>query len=276
MFTKLNLLISLSILLIFTPSSIAQQFKLEKTIDMGIWGIFDIDGDGICEYLADSNKVYDGATHSLKYTYPTGDPTFGDETKAQNPYSYFPHIDYNDDGKRELIININSPNSEVIVYDISNSNILFHFNPSADFNWFYDLVDIDGDSELELIMRSTSDSWTINKTYIYSTGVPVTLVQKSDLDKPINFQLNQNYPNPFNPFTTIEYQIPRSGKVQLKIYDITGRLIKNIERYHDSAGNYSLRWDGTNDHGMSVSSGSYFYQMIINGAEKARRMILLR
>ena len=114
MFSKFKLFIILSILVILAIPSIAQQFILEVTIEKEISQIFDIDGDGICEYIADSNKVYDGASHLLKYTFPyPGELEWHDQIEAQNPYSYFPHIDYNSDGKRDLIILSDYPHSDL-------------------------------------------------------------------------------------------------------------------------------------------------------------------
>lgn len=66
MFSKLNYLYVLLLTVVVTLSISAQQFTLEATIDKRIYIIFDIDGDGICEYIADTNKVYDGSIYSLR------------------------------------------------------------------------------------------------------------------------------------------------------------------------------------------------------------------
>lgn len=73
------------------------------------------------------------------------------------------------------------------------------------------------------------------------------------------FQLNQNYPNPFNPITTISYYLPKSELVDISIYDITGRLVKNLVNLNQSAGNKSTKWDATNNKGENVNSGIYLY-----------------
>jgi flagellar hook assembly protein FlgD len=61
------------------------------------------------------------------------------------------------------------------------------------------------------------------------------------------FKVMQNYPNPFNPTTTIEYEIPIGGNVQILIFDINGRLIKTIENSHKLAGIHEVIWDGQNE-----------------------------
>ncbi len=119
---------------LFSIHSYAQQFQLEATIDKHIEAIFDIDGDGIMEYVADTNKVYDGSTHNLKYTIPIGYYLeWGDEITANNPDAVFPHIDFNSDGKRDLILvsYYSNPNPDVklIVFDVVNNIVLFEFDP---------------------------------------------------------------------------------------------------------------------------------------------------
>ena len=118
---------------LFSILSFAQQFQLEATIEKNVRAIFDIDGDGICEYIADTNKVYDGVTHILKYTFPNGSYIYwDDEIRAKNPKSNFPHIDFNGDGKRELIIQLPGDQfiePKVIIYDLYNSQTLFEFDP---------------------------------------------------------------------------------------------------------------------------------------------------
>ena len=73
--------------------------------------------------------------------------------------------------------------------------------------------------------------------------------------------LHQNYPNPFNPTTTIHYELPQKSNVQITIYDLLGRQIKNLINQTQDAGYKSVIWDATNDQGQPVSAGMYFYQV---------------
>jgi hypothetical protein len=70
---------------------------------------------------------------------------------------------------------------------------------------------------------------------------------------------SKNYPNPFNPFTRIDYQVALTGSlVEIKIFDVSGRLIRNLLREKRAAGEYTVIWDGRDDGGRLVASGLYF------------------
>lgn len=73
--------------------------------------------------------------------------------------------------------------------------------------------------------------------------------------------LYQNYPNPFNPSTTIEYQLPQSGIVSLKIYDLLGREIAELINEYKSAGRHKKQFDGGK---YNLSSGVYFYSLSVD------------
>ncbi|MCP4707880.1 MAG: T9SS type A sorting domain-containing protein, partial [Planctomycetes bacterium] len=73
------------------------------------------------------------------------------------------------------------------------------------------------------------------------------------------FKLTQNYPNPFNPNTTIAFALPTAVGVKIKIYNVNGQLVKTLVDEVRPAGKYEVNWDGTDNHGRSVSSGLYFY-----------------
>ncbi len=88
---------------------------------------------------------------------------------------------------------------------------------------------------------------------------------------PNNFNLLQNYPNPFNPSTTISYQLPKNGFVNLKIYDVLGREVSTLVNEYKSAGNYKLNFDASN-----LSSGVYIYTIQAGENSNSRKMIVLK
>jgi len=99
---------------------------------------------------------------------------------------------------------------------------------------------------------------------------------------PNEFNLSQNSPNPFNPETFISFDLPTRAKTTLKVYNMTGQLVRTlIKDQAYEAGYYSTIWDGRNDRGSQASSGVYFYQLKAKGQdgkrfEATRRMALLR
>ena len=90
------------------------------------------------------------------------------------------------------------------------------------------------------------------------------------------FSLDANYPNPFNPTTTISYSIPKDNKVELKVYNIKGQLVKTLVKDQLEAGTHKAVWNGDNDTGKRVSSGVYLYRLESGGRAKVRKMLLLK
>jgi hypothetical protein len=88
--------------------------------------------------------------------------------------------------------------------------------------------------------------------------------------------LSQNYPNPFNPQTTIAFSIKDRGSVSLKVYNVTGELVRTLANESRGAGAYTLTWDGHNDAGQPVSSGVYFYKLVTNSFSQTKKMVLLK
>lgn len=91
------------------------------------------------------------------------------------------------------------------------------------------------------------------------------------------FELQQNYPNPFNPKTTIAFNLPESQKVTLRIFDLRGKHVRTLLLNQPlSAGRQELSWNGTNNAGEQVASGTYFYQLQSPDFNEIRRMVLAR
>ena len=86
-----------------------------------------------------------------------------------------------------------------------------------------------------------------------------------------------NYPNPFNPTTIIEFSIQNDSKVDLSIFNIKGQKIKSLVNQHCEKGKHSIIWDGVDDFGKSVSSGIYYYKLMVNGkTESVKKCLLLK
>ena len=93
---------------------------------------------------------------------------------------------------------------------------------------------------------------------------------------PYSYSLDQNFPNPFNPLTEIKYKLPIDEFVELTIYNLMGRNVKNLINKYLSAGTYSIKWDGTNNVGELVSAGMYFYTFKTNNFSQTRKMMFIK
>ena len=98
---------------------------------------------------------------------------------------------------------------------------------------------------------------------------------------PQRSMLFQNYPNPFNPETWIPYQLAKKADVNVKIYAVTGNLVRSLPLEHKDAGIYTTKdeaiyWDGRNSTGAPVSSGVYFYVLSANDFTAVKKMVILK
>jgi len=101
--------------------------------------------------------------------------------------------------------------------------------------------------------------------------VGTTSITTISTDIPKEFKLFNNYPNPFNPTTDIKYDLPKSGVVSLKVYDINGRLVKELVNQMQIAGSYRARFEASN-----LSSGIYFYQLTAGEFKAQNKMLLIK
>jgi hypothetical protein len=96
-------------------------------------------------------------------------------------------------------------------------------------------------------------------------------------DPGMKTSLSQNYPNPFNPTTTIDFALRETSRVQLKVYNVAGQLVRTLVN-EDRSGEtlHTVRWDGRNDAGQLVSSGVYFYKLVAKDFVQTKKMVLLK
>ncbi|MEO0130661.1 MAG: FlgD immunoglobulin-like domain containing protein, partial [candidate division WOR-3 bacterium] len=89
----------------------------------------------------------------------------------------------------------------------------------------------------------------------------------------LTFYLGENIPNPFKSQTTIFYSIPKESNVLLQIYDISGKLVKNLVNKKKKAGVYKVKWNGRDENGKKVPCGTYFYQLKADKFKVIKKMI---
>ena len=93
---------------------------------------------------------------------------------------------------------------------------------------------------------------------------------------PTEFAVMQNYPNPFNPTTMISYTLPEASFVTIKVYDMLGREVRTLLSGDVSAGYHSIEWNGEDNFGGRVSSGTYIYRVVSGGKAVTKKMLLLK
>ncbi len=101
----------------------------------------------------------------------------------------------------------------------------------------------------------------------------LSVIEKTN---PIMYKLHNAYPNPFNPVTTIQYDLPKNSWVTVIIYDIIGKEIKTLVNHTENSGSRSVLWNATNNYGIPVSPGIYFYQIQTEGYTETKKMLLLK
>ena len=154
---------------------------------------------------------------------------------------------------------------EPIVEFILFHKFLYYFNEENDITLAnevaIELASLFPDSESTLAALGMLGLSTSPKTNIIS--------DISDTEQPSEFKLLGNYPNPFNPSTNIKFAIPDQSEVELIIYDIMGNSIKYLFHSNLNSGYHEVSWDGTNNHGQIVSSGIYFYKILVRSGNNS-------
>lgn len=131
-----------------------------------------------------------------------------------------------------------------------------------------------GSTMYNLHMTHHDSAWAVGSiqgVYKWAKGMVGNITWTGKV--PGEYYLSQNYPNPFNPSTTINFGIPKSGKVSLNVYDITGRLVTTLLNNAPlNPGNVTVKFDGSN-----IASGVYFYTLTVdNNRIDTKKMILVK
>lgn len=113
---------------------------------------------------------------------------------------------------------------------------------------------------------------------VATVEIPVKLTNSGTPALPSTLTLLGNSPNPFNPETTIRFVVPAGPKrdYSVRVYDVAGRLVRNLAAGKIDAGAHDVRWDGTDERGAVVSSGVYLYRVSAGRESQHGKMVLLK
>jgi hypothetical protein len=189
------------------------------------------------------------------------------------------------------------PEGFAVAYNTGSGNHLsWDPCPDADFQYFKVYRSNDPDfvpAPTDLVYTTTGASWNDPEYDGWNVYYKVTALDfvgnESDPASagtvtavagpviPKTFGLYPNVPNPFNPTTVIRYDVPPSGgAVTLRIYDVSGKLVRTLVDGPQTAGQKTAAWNGRDNRGHSVASGVYFYQLQAPGYEKTLKMVLVQ
>lgn len=176
------------------------------------------------------------------------------------------------------ILGKNSSN-HIVAFEIGGGGKLFQYNFSSNGDVQFKRQLFTG-TNLTLNCIETFYNGDNLHTWIVGDGfnllyrdhqLEITSVEDKTTIFPSTFILYQNYPNPFNPTSRIKYQIGKTSKVELRVFDILGKVITTLVNEIKQPGYYEIEFDGGN-----FSSGVYFYQIISDEFVDTKKMVLLR
>ena len=137
-------------------------------------------------------------------------------------------------------------------------------------------------TQQQIYIASSSNSNTRwPKIEIYGEIIPDTLLSSAfveidqQIQPPETFRLS-SFPNPFNPKTTIRYEIPYGGLVEISIFDVRGEIIKQLSAKHSLRGTYEVHWDGKDENGNTANSGIYFCKIQTGKNSRSIKLTLLK
>jgi len=165
---------------------------------------------------------------------------------------------------------------------LNNSSGVFWHEMSFDVGDYCRSVhgaDLDDDGDIDLV-GCQSNAAGDNQMVVFWNRLD--LIPSGNDDDPIQplvpavYSLSQNYPNPFNPSTTIRYKLPKQQHVSLTVYNVLGQQVRKLVDGVRPAGENFVLWGGTNDAGQTVSTGVYFYQLVIDDRVESKKMIMLK
>ncbi len=266
-------------LILFIPVVVQAQISLEWTSPSG--GIYYDHGFLITSnnqslyYRTINNTIqimtdtYSGEVQATIDLLPSEEDYFGIDN---GPYLWSLYSDVNGDNSFDAIIygrtvdGINYRDG-LRIFDPITGDILLDLN---DANYSYSYIqcrEMDDDNQVELVVRRTPFPGNGTGSYlVYETAGIVNNISGNNPQIPTSInRINSFYPNPFNPSTTISYDLEKTSQVEIRIENINGQLVRKLEIGNLQQGTHNITWDGFDQRGFDIASGTYFARLFIDG-----------
>ena len=173
---------------------------------------------------------------------------------------------------------VSNPGTDTLrVTGISSTNQIFEASPSSmalapsgSAHIYISFSAQDTMLEKGFIVLTHNASLVMDSLAVSGQGANPTAVKK-ELGAPTEFALHQNYPNPFNPSTVVEYAIPQTVFVSIRVFDVLGQSVAQLESGVKRPGRYSVRFDGSH-----LASGLYLCSIDAGSFHQVRKMLLVK
>jgi hypothetical protein len=139
-------------------------------------------------------------------------------------------------------------------------------NKDSTLFWFKNILANDPNGD-KIAFKTEKISWKL----VTGTEQPTNIKEEIKAELPVEFILEQNYPNPFNPSTTIEFALPKSAFVTLKVYNLRGEEVATLVAEQRSAGIHRCNWNA-----RGLASGVYLYRLETGDFVQVKKLILMR
>jgi hypothetical protein len=212
------------------------------------------------------NRYYD---NTMQYYLNNGNNAFTDSIIIDSSAYHVQDLiisDFDNDLDQDIVATCTGDEGVVWYENSGNGNFIKHKNilnysaidlATADFN---------DDGYLDIAWGSMG-----NSAVGWNENLKLSKIRNRNKLVQESFELLPNYPNPFNTVTTIKFNLPKSEKVQILIYDINGSLVETMKKGLQSAGFHSVEWKAA-----GLSSGIYFYEIRAGKYKQVRKAILIK
>jgi hypothetical protein len=184
--------------------------------------------------------------------------------------SFYDKDSFNRNTESYVIERQDTINSEPVWVNISSGSA---YNSESYTYYVSTIYDSNIPTHFRVIANMDEGTWVSASAYGYSINNYLSLDGEN---QPTLFNLHQNYPNPFNPVTTLQYDLPKDGLVNITVYDMLGNVVNNLVNANQSSGYKSIQWNATNNQGEPVSAGLYLYTIQAGQFRQTKKMVLLK